>query len=116
MQPTIDELRAGIQRACQPTYVPYIVEGRARALAMPHSWVLEHVLRIAEESLNLCDYWEFRRLLELLELLGASDALHVIIGRGLDSADLDVREAAEDFKAEFAKAAEPDAGPDRGGI
>jgi hypothetical protein len=36
---------------------------------MPREWVLERIEGLAAESLDLSGYWEFRRLLELYELL-----------------------------------------------
>src|SRR5687767_13163541 len=95
--PSMEDLRAAVQRACQPSYVPYIVEGRDRVLAMPRSWVLAHIEGVAKESLDLEDYWEYRRLLELFDLIGARDELQRLIAHGCQSADGDVREAAEDF-------------------
>jgi hypothetical protein len=38
---------------------------------MPRGWVLERIERVAAESLVLADYWEYRRLLELADLLDA---------------------------------------------
>jgi hypothetical protein len=54
---------------------------------------------VAVESLNLTDYWEYRRLLELADLLDVG-LVQRLIPLGLKSDDPDVREAAEDYKAQ----------------
>lgn len=95
-QPSLQSLRAAVGPACQPQNAWRIVRGREAVLAMPRSWTLEHVGAIAEEMLDLTDYWEYRRLLELLHLLDPTLVLH-FASRGLASPDADVKEAAEDF-------------------
>ena len=109
-EPTLDVLRAAVQLACQPSFISRIVAGRQQVLAMPVPWVLEHIERVAAESLNLSDHWEYRRLLELAELLDAG-LVRRLIPLGLRSSDPDVREAAEDFAAMLAeRTAAPDSG------
>lgn len=110
--PTLDALRAAVQLACQPQNAGRIVAGRNQVLAMPRPWVLDHVERVAAESLDLADYWEYRRLLELADLLDAG-LVRRLVPLGLASSDPDVREAAEDFAAPDA---EPGAAPDRRGM
>ncbi len=96
-EPTIDALRAAIQWACQPQTASKIVARRNQVLAMPQDWVLVHFEQVVTESLNLADYWEYRRMLELANLLDAS-MVQRLIPLGLGSGDPDVREAAEDFQ------------------
>jgi len=91
-------LKASVEKACQPTYVPFIVEGRAEVLGMPRAWLLENIEWIADDALHLADYWEYRRLLELYEVLDARGPINSLIARGLLSTDEDVREAAEDWR------------------
>ncbi|MBX6316507.1 MAG: hypothetical protein IRY99_26880 [Isosphaeraceae bacterium] len=64
MTPSEDELRSGLELACQPQNAGLIVQGRSRVLALPRRWVLEHIEPLAIAVLNLSDYWEYRRLLE----------------------------------------------------
>jgi hypothetical protein len=66
-------------------------------LALPRAWVLERIEQVAAEAIDLADYWEYRRLLELAELLDAG-LVHRFVRLGLDSEDPDVREAAQDFR------------------
>ncbi len=99
---TLDDLRAAVQLACQPQNASRIVAGRRRVLAMPRLWVLEHIEGVAAHALDLADYWEYRRLLELAEQLDAN-LTRRLIPLGLVSGDPDVREAAEDFKARLAQ-------------
>jgi hypothetical protein len=96
-QPSRESLRAAVELACQPQNAWRIVRGRETVLAMPRAWVLEHVGAVAEEALDLADLWEYRRLLELLDLLDPG-LVRRFASRGLSSPDPDVREAAEDYR------------------
>jgi hypothetical protein len=91
-QPSLEELRASVQRACKPTYAPYIIDGRKRVAALPRPSVLVH---IANESLNLADYWEYGRLLELLDIIEADELMRELVAKGLTSEDVDIRDMAE---------------------
>lgn len=97
-EPTLEALRAAIQLACQPQNASRIVAGRQQVLDMPRGWVLERIERVASEALDLGDYWEYRRLLELAELLD-SELVKRLVPLGLSNGDPHVREAAEDFAA-----------------
>ena len=108
--PDLNELRAAIQRACQPTWVPYILEGRKRVEKMPRQWVLDNIETIGRSSLDFADkewgYWEYGRFLELLDHVGAHELLGCMVREGLASADVDVRDLAECWP----KYADPDSG------
>lgn len=95
---TLDALRAAIQLACQPQNAHRIMVGRQQVLTMPRVGVLLRIERVAAETLDLADYWEYRRLLELAELLDTK-LVQRLVSLGLASSEPDVREAAEDFKA-----------------
>lgn len=100
--PTLDTLRAAIQLACQPQNAGRIVAGREQVLAMPRAWVLEQFEQVAAEALDLADYWEYRRLLELADLLDA-ELVQRLVPMGLGSSEPDVRETAEDFVVRHAE-------------
>ena len=108
-EPTLDALRAAVQLACQPQNAGRIVAGRNQVLAMPRAWVLARVEQVAAESLDTSDNWEYRRLLELAELLDA-ELVRRLVPLGLGSSDPDVREAAEDFAARQAEPGTPSYG------
>ncbi len=90
----ISELRAAVYQACAPAYVPYIREGRRRVAALPRAWVLRSIERIGREELCLADFWEYGRLLELLDEIGAVELLRQLVPEGLASTDVDVRDMA----------------------
>lgn len=96
-QTAIEELRAAIQLACQPQNAHRIVAGRQQVLAMPRGWVLQSIEEVATDCLDLTDYWEYRRLLELASELDA-DLVQRLVQLGHASDCNDVREAARDFK------------------
>ena len=97
--PALSELRAAVERACQPTYVPYILDGRKRVAEMPRQWVLENIEAIGRAALNFTDKewgsWEYGRFLEVLDYVGASDLLGRMVREGLQNSDVDVRELAQ---------------------
>ena len=99
INPSINDLRSNLELACQPQNAGLIVQGRSRVLALPREWVLEHIEPVATAALNLSDEWEYRRLLELAELLDPG-LLERFVSLGLGDPDPDVHEAAEDFKSE----------------
>jgi hypothetical protein len=94
---SLDALREAVQLACQAQNVGRILAGRRGVLDMPRPWVLAHVERVAAEALDLSDEWEYRRLLELADLLDAG-LVQRLVRLGLGSGDPNVREAAEDFR------------------
>ncbi len=96
-QSLLESLRSAVELSCQPQNAGRIMWGRELVLAMRRALVLEHVARVAEEVLNLADYWEYRRLLELLDLLDP-ELVRRFIPHGLASIDPDVREAAMDYQ------------------
>jgi hypothetical protein len=95
-EPSLDTLHSAIQFACQPQNASRIVRGRQQVLALPRSWVLAHIERVAAAALDLSDDWEYRRLLELAALLDAG-LLQRLVQFGLASSDHEVPEAAQDF-------------------
>jgi hypothetical protein len=96
--PTLAALRAAVECACQPQGITLIEQGRAAVLAMPRDWVRAHLAGVAEAALDLSDEWEYRRLLELLDLLDDVVLLRRFVTPGLSSADKHIRQAAEDFQ------------------
>lgn len=89
-------LAPAIALACQPTSMPEIIRGRDAVLAMDREWVLGAIEKTARETLDLDDYWEYRRLLELCLLLD-SGLTRRVASWGACHVDPDVREAAEDY-------------------
>ena len=82
--------------ACQSQNEANVTLGRKAISRISHDWLLKTAPEVIESTLDVSDYWEYRRLLELLSL-SAPELLPVYIQRGLASGDTDVREAAEDF-------------------
>jgi hypothetical protein len=93
---TIADLRDAIQLACQPQNAWRIEAGRKKILAMPRLWVIEHIEQVANDAIDLSDYWEYRRLLEVAAMLDR-ELLQRLVAIGSRSHDPDVSEAAADF-------------------
>ncbi len=85
-----------VQLACQPQNAHRILAGREQVLALSKTLVLSQLSSVAKRALNLDDDWEYRRLLELLELVDSS-LLQEFVEIGLTSQDPDILEAAGDY-------------------
>lgn len=97
-EPDPEALRAAVRLACQPQNAGLIMDGRRQVLALPRPWVLKRIEQVAAESVDLTDYWEYRRCLELAALLDAG-LVQRFATLGMESTDPDVREAAREFGA-----------------
>lgn len=75
-------------------------------LALPRDWVIERIEREAEPLLQKGDYEEYRRFLELYQLLDA-DMTQRLARRAAAHADPDVREAGEEYLAKTGPALPP---------
>jgi hypothetical protein len=76
---------------------------RELILSLPRDWVIERIEREVEPLLQQGDYEEYRRFLELYELLDA-DMTQRLARRAAANADPDIREAGEDHLAKNAPA------------
>ena len=89
-------LHKALQLACQPTHAGKICQGRQQILSMDRALVLNTIERVAQKALNLTDYWEYRRFLEMCEMLDAS-LVQRVAQWGITQSDEDIRDAARDF-------------------
>jgi len=96
---SIDNLREALQLACQAQHMSNIISGRNQIVALPRSWVLENIEKTAIETLDLGDDWEYRRLLEIADLLRDSGLVSRLVTFGQQSVNPDVREVAEEWAA-----------------
>jgi len=70
----VDHLREANSLACQPQNASRIEQGRKSVAEMPRAWVLQNIEAIAHTVLELNDFWEYGRYLELLNHIGASSS------------------------------------------
>ena len=82
--------------ACEPSYVPTIVNARRAILALPRGWVLQQMNTVMERILKSDDDWAYRRLLELCSLLDRDLTLR-IAAMAAAHQDPEIREAGTDF-------------------
>jgi hypothetical protein len=86
-----------LELCCRASHITNIELGRAGLLALPRAWLMERLPAAAEPLLRLEEYWEFLRLMEIVEALDA-DFLRTLIERGMRSPDPEVREVAEEWR------------------
>jgi hypothetical protein len=104
MVPNLDEGTASqllshlLELACRAQHVGNIQIGRQYLQAIPRAWLLDHIEPLAEGLIASGDDWEFRRLLELYEMLDVK-LLKALVSRGQSSGHELVREAAQEFAA-----------------
>ena len=88
-----------IEWACQPQNDTLIILARKKINEIDKDWMKVHFLDVAKECIDFSDYWEYRRLLELIVLvLPEVKAMALKICE--DSEDEDIREVIEDYKEE----------------
>ncbi len=83
--------------ACQPTNARLIMIGRECLTQFPQEWISDMIRRTAESAINIADDWDYRRLLELTELISPK-LLGWAISLSEGSDDPDINEAADDFR------------------
>ena len=92
-------LRKLIEWACQPQNDTPIVLARKKINEINREWLKIHFLDVAKMCIDFSDYWEYRRLLELIVLVLPEvkfDALKICE----NSEDEDILEVIEDYKDE----------------
>lgn len=82
--------------ACQPTNTTPITIARECLKQFPTDWISNKIKQTVLSSIDISDYWEFRRLLELSEIISI-DLLEWVITLGEGAKDLDIIEAVDDF-------------------
>jgi hypothetical protein len=71
--------------------------GRASISRIPYDWLNSELPQAVDESLDLDDEWEYRRLLELLAE-SAPQLMQTYIDLGLRSSNTEIQDAAAEFK------------------
>ena len=91
-------LSKSLKYACKASSAPSILKGRQQILDLPRKWVIDNIHKVAEETLDLTDDWEYRRLLELYTELDLV-LLRKLIAFGMESPNEAIREAAGEFNS-----------------
>ena len=82
--------------ACKPTNTTPITIARECLKQFPTDWISNKIKQTVLSSIDIGDYWEYRRLLELSEIISI-DLLEWVITLGEGAKDLDIIEAVDDF-------------------
>jgi len=88
--------------ACKGQTHAYIYIARRLILQIPNKWIMENFIPVANHSIECNDDWEYRRLLELTELI-SKELLLWGISIGYNSNYIGVKEASEDFEKRLAE-------------
>lgn len=91
-------LKSFLECSCQSQNMQTILIGRRGVLSMPSKWVRDNLPNCVEQQLDLKDYWQYRRLLELCDAFDGSLLKHYV-ALGIKSDIDDIKEAANDFHA-----------------
>lgn len=97
-----DEISDGIVRCllswtCKPQNTTSIMIARDCIKQFPVDWISNKIKRNATYSIELSDYWDYRRLLELCKMI-SFELLQWSLCLMQDSEDEDIIEAINDFK------------------
>ena len=60
-------------------------------------WLIQNFMKVADESINYSDEWEYRRLVELVDLY-IPELKEKVLEKGINSDNEEIREVAEDFQ------------------
>ena len=82
--------------ACQPQNITPITIARDCLKQFPVEWVSPKIKQTVFHFIDITDDWDFRRLLELCDLISI-DLLKWAITLGADSTNPDIIEAVDDF-------------------
>ena len=92
-----DIIRELISWACRPTNIMPITIARDCLKAFPAKWVSPLIRQTAAEAIDMGDDWDYRRLLELTDLI-SPELLGWALTLNEDSDDPDIAEAVSDFR------------------
>lgn len=87
-----------LRQACESQNEGRIMLARRAVATIPPSCISRVIETAIHSGVDLSDDWEYLRLLEILREI-KSDRLAHFVALGLKSEDLEIRQAAEDFKA-----------------
>ena len=90
-------LKKLIEWACKPQNVTPIVLARKKIDEINKNWLKQCFVDVAKECIDFSDYWEYRRLLELIVCV-VPELKPLALQICEDSEDKDIREIIEDFK------------------
>lgn len=83
--------------ACCGQNISPIIISRKWLSMFPTEWISGKIQKLASQYINITDEWEYRRLLELAEIISPK-LLVWAIELADESEDLDIKEAATDFR------------------
>jgi len=83
--------------ACKGQTHAYINIARRLIMQIPHAWIKENFIPVASSIIDFNDDWEYRRMLEVTELL-SQELLAWGVQIGQSSDDPEVKEASVDFE------------------
>ncbi len=92
----VDIVSKLVEWACTPTNILPISIARDCLKQFPIEWVSLKIKQTALTSIDITDDWDYRRLLELSEII-SPDLLKWAITLGEKSNNLDILEAVDDF-------------------
>lgn len=90
-------LRKIIEWACKPQNVTPILLARKKIGEINKDWLKIHFLDVAKECIDFSDYWEYRRLLEVI-VLELPEQKVIALKLCENSEDEDIQEVIEDYK------------------
>jgi len=94
---SLDIIKILLSYACTPTHIAPITYARNLISQIQTEWICEKIKNLIFKSINIYDDWDYRRFLELSEMI-SDDLLDWAISISNHSQNPDIIEAAEDFK------------------
>lgn len=83
--------------ACYGQSMPGIMMGRRQIAEVPRTWLKLHLLTVVESNFDYTDYWNYRRLLEVVVKL-APELKNAVLSINIETTDPDLLEVIDDYK------------------
>ena len=85
-----------LQWACQSQYDTTIYMGRDYLTRFPKDWITEKIKHTAPSYIDITDYWDYQRLLELSKII-SDELLRWSVLLGKDADDPEIADAADEY-------------------
>ena len=94
-------LKILMQCACLgQNYGPIEIGRKKIGEIINRDWLIHNFMKVADESINYSDEWEYRRLVELV-VLHIPELKEEVLAKGINSENEEVREVVDDYRDKY---------------
>ena len=82
--------------ACQSQNIKPITIAKNALIKFPYNWITEKIMKLCYQTMNIDDEWEYRRFLELVQII-SNDLLKWAISLSKDTSSQEILIIANEF-------------------